>query len=266
MAKQAREWFSYDSAAEVYDTISAPLMFEQPGSDLVNLLNLKREDRVLDVGAGTGAISKAAQSEGSSVTAIDLSSEMLSRTGLKHLVSARVPGLPFAPNTFDAVTAGFLLTHIPDYAAALTDMKRVLAPFGKIGLAFWKINQNTYSEVWLEIAEKFAGNNSFSDVVPDVLPWEDLFSDPGNVHEALSSAGFCSVAIIEKSYTCRTNMDDYLASKNMNLQARFLRHHWNDQTWLSFVSSVQRAFREQFTEPLEFSTQVIFGIGQKWDV
>ncbi|MCI0615417.1 class I SAM-dependent methyltransferase, partial [bacterium] len=200
MSKQTPEWFSYDSAAEIYDTISVPLMFEQPGIDLIRLLDIKQHDRLLDVGAGTGAISRAAQSKVRSVTAVDLSFEMLSRTRLADRVAARVPGLPFPSGAFDAVTAGFLLTHISDYATALTDMMRVLAPSGKIGLAFWKINPNRYSETWQQIAEKFAGKNFFKDAAANVLPWEDLFSNPGNVREALSAAGFHSITIAEKIY------------------------------------------------------------------
>lgn len=263
MSKQTREWFSYDSAAEIYDTISVPLMFEQPGIDLVHLLELKPQDRLMDVGAGTGAISRAAQSKVRSVTAVDLSFEMLSRTELTDRVAARVPGLPFPSGAFDVVTAGFLLTHIPDYATALTDIIRVLTPSGKIGLAFWKINPNRYSETWQQIADKFAGKNFFKDVAANVLPWEDLFSNPGNVREALSAAGFRSITIAEKIYDCETNNNDYLASRSINLQARFLREKWDQQTWLQFVLSVQRTFRDQFTDPLEFSTEVIFGIGQK---
>jgi ubiquinone/menaquinone biosynthesis C-methylase UbiE len=218
---------------------------------------------LLDVGAGTGAISKAAQSKVVSVTAVDLSCGMLRRSGITERVSARVPGLPFPSNAFDVVTAGFLLTHIPDYATALTDMMRVLSPSGKIGLAFWKINQNRYSETWQQIADKFAGKSFFKDAAANVLPWEDLFSNPGNVREALNAAGFHSITTAEKIYSCKTTIDDYLASRSINLQARFLRKQWDKQTWLRFVSSTQETFRDQYTDPLEFSTEVIFGIGHK---
>jgi ubiquinone/menaquinone biosynthesis C-methylase UbiE len=256
-------WFSYDSAATIYGAVSVPLMFQKPAADLVGLLLPARNQSFLDVGAGTGAISVEARSRGSAVTALDLSPAMLRQTKGISIVAGRVPGLPFPNDCFDFIASGFVLTHIADYRSALEDMKRVLAPSGKIGFAFWKVLQNNYSEAWSEIAQAFAGKDFFSDAATEVLPWEDWFSESQNVASALNSAGFSSVRIEEKDYQCSSTIQEYLASRKISLQGRFLQNQWEEAKWLHFLDSVEEEFRFRFQDPLKFTTSVIFGIGQK---
>jgi ubiquinone/menaquinone biosynthesis C-methylase UbiE len=256
-------WFSYDSAATVYGSVSVPLMFREPASDLVRFLDPGQNRHLLDVGAGTGAISKEARLRGASVTALDLSSAMLRQASGISAVAGRIPGLPFVQNVFNFVASGFVLTHIQDYRAALLDMKRVLVPSGKIGLAFWKNYQNCYSETWSEVAQLFAGKDFFADAVKQVLPWEDLFSAPQNIIEALNDCGFYSIVLKEKTYSCSTTIAHYLASRQISLQARFLRDQWNEAKWLHFLKSLEDEFRRRFQEPLEFTTSVVFAIAKK---
>lgn len=83
---------------------------------------------VLDVGAGTGAATRAALAAGaSSVVAVDPAVGMLA-----HDASRRAPAvagdalaLPFAPATFDAAVAAFSLNHLTDPAGGLREMARV---------------------------------------------------------------------------------------------------------------------------------------------
>jgi len=107
----------------------------------VSLSGIKEGERVLDVCAGTGELAVLlAQKVGptGSVTGADFCEEMLSRArrksrGRRNLsyILSDAKQLPFADNTFDAVTVAFGMRNIPDTIYALEELKRVLKPGGK---------------------------------------------------------------------------------------------------------------------------------------
>ena len=96
---------------------------------------------VLDVGCGGGLLSEALASEGATVTAIDLSSELIETAKLHLLESGRevdyrqvsVEALAEElPGSFDAITCMELLEHVPDPAALLAACHRLLKPGGQL--------------------------------------------------------------------------------------------------------------------------------------
>ena len=89
---------------------------------------------ILDVGAGTGAVSAALARSGARVVATDRSPEML-----RHARRA-VPGLevvvadalhqPFGDGTFDGALSGFCINHVPEPHRLLAECSRVVQPGG----------------------------------------------------------------------------------------------------------------------------------------
>lgn len=108
----------------IYDRLSAELIARTPrwiGGD------------VLDVGAGTGAASRAALAAGAShVVAVDIAPGLLAVGAVDRppAVIGDVRLLPLCDSAFDAVIAAFSLNHVPDPTVALGEMKRVLRPGG----------------------------------------------------------------------------------------------------------------------------------------
>jgi SAM-dependent methyltransferase len=92
--------------------------------------------RVLDVGAGTGAFSRAARAAGAAdVIALDMAGSMLAQIPGELRVGACVGDacrLPFAAGSFDVVGAAFSLNHLEDPAVALREACRVLVAGGAI--------------------------------------------------------------------------------------------------------------------------------------
>jgi SAM-dependent methyltransferase len=83
--------------------------------------------RALDLGAGTGAVGRAALAAGArEVVSADLSPAMLRKAGPDlHPVVADLLALPFRDQSFGLVLAGFCLNHLTSVTAGLLEARRV---------------------------------------------------------------------------------------------------------------------------------------------
>ena len=83
--------------------------------------------RVLDLGAGTGVVGRAALAAAAAgVVAADLAVAMLRRGGpAQHPVAADATALPFRDQAFDLVVAAFCLNHLSEPGAARREARRV---------------------------------------------------------------------------------------------------------------------------------------------
>ena len=104
---------------------------------------------VLDIACGTGqpALALARRVRpGGRVAATDIAPEMLAvaarraaDAGITNIEfrEADAEHLPFADNTFDAVTCAFALMFCPDLDRAVAEARRVLKPGGRIAFVVW---------------------------------------------------------------------------------------------------------------------------------
>ncbi len=106
---------------------------------VIHRARINEGGRVLDLGAGTGDLSREAlrQQPGCAPVAADLTLEMMrvgkqSRAGRLAWSCADALNLPFEDGSFDAVISGFLLRNVSDLRAALSEQFRVLKPGGRM--------------------------------------------------------------------------------------------------------------------------------------
>jgi len=89
---------------------------------------------VLEIGCGTGLILERTATVARRTTGIDLSAGMAgfsaTHKGLT-VAQASATHLPFADGSFDVVYSFKVLPHVPDLAAALAEIRRVLRPAGR---------------------------------------------------------------------------------------------------------------------------------------
>jgi SAM-dependent methyltransferase len=134
--KHRAMWASGDYPA-VASELVAPL-----GPALIQAVGIGPGQTVLDVAAGTGNAAIPAAQAGATVTASDLTPELLA-VGEKNSpvpltwVEADAEDLPFDTASFDVVISCIGVMFAPFHTAAAAELLRVCRPGGSIGLANW---------------------------------------------------------------------------------------------------------------------------------
>jgi ubiquinone/menaquinone biosynthesis C-methylase UbiE len=252
----------------VYDRIAAPFQFAAPAKDLVQIAGLTEGGMVLDVGTGTGvvaAVAKATVGNTGSVVGTDAAFEMIhhARKQAAHLVVASVPALPFVDETFDAVIAGFVVSHFESYLDGLREMIRVCRTGGNVGMSAWGSAPNPAASLWSDIAAQFMPRERLNEAFLQQIPWDSWFSRIENVTEALQSAGLSSVITETRFYLVRMSTKDYLLSRESSMQGLILKRQLTSALWYEFGKAVADAFGNKFGEWVEYERDAHFGVGTR---
>ena len=129
----------FDAVAKRYDVTNDVLSLGQDRRwrrEVLEAVDPKRDEIVLDLAAGTGTSSQPFADAGAMVVPCDFSVGML-QVGKKArpllpFTAGDGTRLPFADDTFDAVTISFGLRNIVDPLAGLRELKRVTRPGGRL--------------------------------------------------------------------------------------------------------------------------------------
>ena len=136
--RQQAAWASGD-----YAVIGTTLQIV--GETLCEAVDLRSNQRVLDVAAGNGNATLAAARRFAEVVSTDYVGALLER-GRERAAADRLPvtfqeadaeALPFADASFDVVLSTFGVMFTPNQAKAASELLRVCRPGGKIGMANW---------------------------------------------------------------------------------------------------------------------------------
>ena len=109
--------------------------YEALGRAIVDRATAPLDGRlVVDLGAGTGATSRAIAAAGGLPLAVDLSHAMVAhrRRDRPPAVVADIARLPLADDAAGATVAAFSVSHVEDPVAVLTEMARVTAGGGSV--------------------------------------------------------------------------------------------------------------------------------------
>jgi demethylmenaquinone methyltransferase/2-methoxy-6-polyprenyl-1,4-benzoquinol methylase len=194
----------FDGIAPVYDRMNRALTAGLDGRwrRLTAQAVVQPGARVLDACCGTGDLALAARAEGGRVTGLDFADQMLAHAQQKSFEIEWVKGdlldLPFEDGSFDAATVGFGIRNVDDSARALSELRRVLRPGGRLAildLVRPKGPLSLFFRLWFDRFVPLVGKVLPGGAAYTYLPASvRRFSSPPELAEELRTAGFDSVA------------------------------------------------------------------------
>ena len=190
----------WSSVAPGYDDAIAPIMrpYAVTTLDLLGLTRGTARLRLLDVAAGTGVVAMEAARRGAEVLATDFAWGMVERMR-RHFAAEGLDAraevmdgqaLDVEDKSFDLGTSTFGLIFFPDPLAGLRELRRVLRPGGRVGIASWDLTRIGLPQLI---------GAALARVIPDLPappppPWAHL-GEAAGLGPVLRAAGFADVAV-----------------------------------------------------------------------
>ncbi|MHB8605742.1 MAG: class I SAM-dependent methyltransferase [Thermoplasmatota archaeon] len=185
----------WDEASDRYERFIAPLTARY-AEDALRAADVRAGERLLDVAAGTGALTFLAAKRGARVLATDFAPAMIDRLGARvkgekldgietRVMDGQRLALPDA--SFDVTASVFGLIFFPDRVQGLREMRRVLRPGGRAVIATWSRPERVQVVTELSSAVRAA----LPELPPPAAP-PAVFSmaDPHAVAAEFRAAGF----------------------------------------------------------------------------
>jgi demethylmenaquinone methyltransferase/2-methoxy-6-polyprenyl-1,4-benzoquinol methylase len=197
----------FDDVAAKYDRTNDVLSLGQDRrwrSLVREAVGAKRGDTVLDIAAGTGTSSEPFADAGVNIVPADFSLGML-RVGSRRrpdlgFTAADALRLPFADDSFDAVTMSFGLRNVVGTSEALEEFLRVTKPGGSLVICEFshpsnKVLRTIYSNYLMRslppIARKISSNpDSYIYLAESIQAWPDQ----AEMSRLISAVGWQKVA------------------------------------------------------------------------
>jgi ubiquinone/menaquinone biosynthesis C-methylase UbiE len=136
-----RDVARFDRWAETYDrSFLQRRVFEPIHAAMLGALESMDGQRVLDVGCGTGILTRALARRSARAVGVDPAPRMVAKAkeggGVVALYAvAAAEALPFADSTFGGASASFTVHHWRDARSGLAELGRVLRPGARLAIA-----------------------------------------------------------------------------------------------------------------------------------
>lgn len=195
---------TYDAIAEKYrqkraDPLQCPWndLLETPAMLELVERHVKRGTKALDLGCGTGLLTKELHDRGATPVGIDLSERMISfaRMDFPHLefFVARADRMPFGDQEFDLVASSLVVHYVKDLNPLFSEVSRVLRPDGHFVFSmhhpFEMISRECKDGVFKPVAAPYFNNDPYYWRMCDaqILSFHHTFED---IVRGLARAGF----------------------------------------------------------------------------
>ena len=195
----------FDRIAPVYDAMNRTMTagLDRRWRRLTAEAVVRPGDAVLDACGGTGDLAVAAARVGGRVTGLDFSEPMLERARSKAPELEWIRGdlleLPFGDATCDVATVGFGVRNVDDLQRALSELRRVLGPGGRLGILEITRPRGPlapFYRLWFDgvvplLGKLLPGGSAYTYLPASVR----RFPGPAELAEMIEAAGFRGVGV-----------------------------------------------------------------------
>jgi len=180
---------------EIYERVLVGPLFRPFAEQLVERVALKRGDSVIDVACGTGIVARVARERlgpEARIVGVDVAPAMLAVARAVDPTmdwrEGNAISLPVsATEQFTVLTCHQGLQFMPDKPAAIREMRRVLAPGGRVAIATWRSLEDIPGMLELNaVAEQHVGR---------IVDSRHSFGDATALKNLLVDSGFSDVSV-----------------------------------------------------------------------
>lgn len=181
-----------DDLVRVHEQYLVPAIYAQWANRVAEIAEIEMGHDVLDVGCGTGTLSRAVRLEtglSGKIIGLDVSEKMLESAhrqsrGIEWQLGDATK-MPFVSKRFDRVLSQFSLMFITNRVAAIKEMLRVCKPDGLVVVATWgSLPPSGAYAALIKLVEEFAGTHAATKLS---APW--ALGKPGVLDALLLSSG-----------------------------------------------------------------------------
>lgn len=174
---------------------------------LIEAGNIRRGDRVLEIGSGPGHVAQAIAESGAAATGVDFSEAMIAESRRRYpdltFEEANAEDLPFESSQFDAVVSSFTVHHLARPELVFKEVARVLRPEGRFAF-------NVFGDPGAQssIGAFFEAVEAYHDL--DELPHGPLFgiSERSVYEPMIADAGLVDFELTTRGFVWRLETPD----------------------------------------------------------